>query len=826
MKTIKYLLFAFMAAFVFSGCSDDPTYTPGEGEDPNSYGVYFPSQENAGTVELDPAAETELVFKVVRKNFNDEITVPVEVSGSEAGIFVVSEIKFEEGQEESTFTVTFPTAEVGKTYSCSILITDKKYALNYGTHSTGLDFNVTRVQWNNLEGPNGEKTGKWRDELFTAILGAANIKENGIPNAEKDVVIQERADMPGYYRIKDIYDAAYMKKIAGVNYSDVLPVSTYTIIDARDKDKVWFPVQPAGFAITAYDDGGAFVIVSFCKENYPSIASATLYGKLENGILTFPAKAVMLSLPSKWEATSYYKVNSDIMRLMLPGAKDYDYQVSFTSAPSVDGKVAIAASLGKDVAKVKYAYFEGALSTSVIASKSTDIDAGTVASQEITASGTIEAVMKETGIYTLVGNSYNAAGELQKYGAVTFGYIKQGESKPVVLSVRTELTWEKEAQGHTPENSIKGILYGENIESGYYGLIKTSVIQGMSEAQLTALVKGGNAISADYLAKINGTGWAPFFTKLEKGTSYTLLVWADNGYNGKLFAVEQTTQGEPSPLDVIYTFDDALGGVPKADLFGKTWNYYAVDASGASASREYLGTVTVAENPNDGVDPDDGSAIDYIDIKGLTALGSDKNYTGNDIVKASWSSPGLVYPTASNDLGKYGTYYVTNFFQWEEKPTGLHTIDYALIGIYVREGIIAFVPNDQYVTMGYTFTGMYFGAFKDAGFTDQAGYLTKLKHLLLVDPAFDPNAKAAAAVAKTLGGLKAATNYVELRGPALTKAVWNEQAAKPRVISGNPLEGEVSSQAVTPMKSTYSPVIVRPAGNGTIQKMPLHTYME
>ena len=44
----------------------------------------------------------------------------------------------------------------------------------------------------------------------------SNIKENGVPNAEKEVEIYERADMKGYYRIKDIYDEAYMAKIVGV----------------------------------------------------------------------------------------------------------------------------------------------------------------------------------------------------------------------------------------------------------------------------------------------------------------------------------------------------------------------------------------------------------------------------------------------------------------------------------------------------------------------------------------------------------------------------------------------------------------------------------
>lgn len=826
MKTFKYLLFAFIAAFVGVGCSDDPTYTPGDGEDPNSYGVYFPKQENATDVELDPADPTVLEFTARRKNFKDAITVPVEVTSSEEGLFAVSEIKFEPGQQETTFRISFDGAEIGKTYKCTLLVSDKKYANLYGEYSNGLTFTVTRIEWVLLKGPNGETKGLWRDDFFTSMMGSANIHEGGIPNAEKEVEIYERPDMPGYYRIKDIYDDDYMYKICAARYRDVHPVSTYTIIDARDKDKVWFPVQSAGFQIEGYDDNGMFVIVSMCKENYPTIASATRYGKLENGVITFPPKAILCSLPSIWEETSYYKANTEMTRLMLPGAKVFNYELMFSAQPSADGKVAIAATLGSDIAKVKYAYFEGRLSASVVASKAIDIDAGTVASQEISASGTITAQLEETGIYTLVGVGYNDAGVMQTNSSVTFGYVKAGEDKPVVMSVRTELTWEKEAQGHTPFNSIKGIVFGEEIQSGYYGLIKTSQIQGMSEEKLIALVKGGNPIEEDDIAEINANGWVPFFINLAKGTSYTLLVYADNGYYGKMFAVEQTTQGDPSPLDIIYTFDDAKAGVPKADLFNTTWNYYAVDVAEGKTSREFIGTVTCSENPNDGVDEEDNTPLDFINIKGLSGLLGVQGYTGTDEMTAIWDSPGIVYPEAMCDLGMYSKYYVSNYFLWEEKPTGLHTIRYAMEAVYVADGIVAFVPNPGYVEMNYTFTGIYIGAFESREYGQPAGYLSKYKHLLLVHPDADPNKKTAASVTKTIDELKPTTNYVELRGPALVRTIWNEKAAQNLAASGSVTEAEVSNPAVTPLTSTYSNEIVRPAGDATYRNMPLQKFAE
>ncbi len=137
------------------------------------------------------------------------------------------------------------------------------------------------------------------------------------------------------------------------------------------------------------------------------------------------------------------------------------------------------------------------------------------------------------------------------------------------MSVRTELTWEKESEGHTPKTRSKGILFGEEIASGYIGLFTTASTQGMNESQLIAGVKAsGKALTAEQLEKINDTGYAPFYVGLSKGTSYTLLVYADNGYNGKLFAVEQTTAGKADPLQRKYTIDDLfIPSLIKAQLF-------------------------------------------------------------------------------------------------------------------------------------------------------------------------------------------------------------------------------------------------------------------
>lgn len=825
MKTIKYLLYALIATFVLAGCSDDIKYTPGENEDPNCYGVYFLSQEYAGDNELDPSEPTTLPFTAKRKNYKDAITVPIEVSSSQDGIFTVSEIKFEAGQEETEFTVDFPKAEIGKTYDCSIQVKDKKYALLYGEYSNGLDFSVTRVQWNLVKGPNGETTGTWRDDFFTAMMGA-NIKENGIPNAEKQVEIYERADMPGYYRIKDIYDDAYMRKIVGTKYSNVPSVPTYTIIDAQDPEKVWFPVQATGWEINdvGYDDNGAFVIVSYCQENYPGNSKATMYGTLEDGVLTFPDKAILISLPSVWAEGSYYKGNSEMTRLIFPGAVSRDYSVAFAKSEPADGKVDITATLGDDVATMKYAYFEGSLSESLIAAKSGDIDAGTTPSEEIKASGTITAVMDKTGIYTIVGNTYDTNGNLKKYGAVTFGYVKAGDNKPVVMNVRTELTWEYESQGYTPENSIKGILFGEDIESGYIGLFTTASVQGLTQAQLISGVKAsGKALTAEQLEKINDTGYAPFYTSLSSGTSYTLLVYADNGYYGKLFAVEQKTDGKDDPMQRKYKIDDLYVFSNKAQLF-KTWDLWGInnDGSGKTA-RTKIGQVVFSENTND-----DTSSMDAINVSGLS-LGANSN----DTVVWEWYN-GIVYVLKGQPMGTIpyqgSTLYLKYYILDKTAGMGADSIDGMMVGGVTEDGYLALICSPDWSDK-YNFDTILVKAYTDANYTNSIGNWESYTSPLMV-PASGKTSVAAPSKAVSDKMLTLSreisiepSNYVELRGRERAHALIDELFGKLINRGANPIDGVVSTQAANPVKSSFSEGYFLRTANGlqggAMEKMPL-----
>ena len=117
-KTLKHILWAFLATAVWAGCSDDPTYTKGAEENPDNYGVYFPQQDSPVEVEVDPADEATVTYKVRRAKYLDAITVPVEITTSEEGILEIEPITFGPGEQETEFTVSFSKAEEGVKYTC------------------------------------------------------------------------------------------------------------------------------------------------------------------------------------------------------------------------------------------------------------------------------------------------------------------------------------------------------------------------------------------------------------------------------------------------------------------------------------------------------------------------------------------------------------------------------------------------------------------------------------------------------------------------------------------------------------------------------------
>ena len=789
MKTLKSILYAFIAVFIFAGCDDDGDYLAGAPENPDCYNVYFPAQDNASDVELDPAADTKLSFIVRRLKSDGAITVPVSVKKNQGNVFAISAIEFADGQEETSFDVNFPETEVGTKYACEINIDDTKYASVYGEKSVGMTFSVTRVKWNLLTGGAGETKGKWRDDVISSLFGVTNA------NAEVELEIYERDDRPGYYRMVP-YTQTLISALFGRNVGSC--TEPYTIIDATDPDKVWIPYQTTG--VTLGGDG-EIEIASKINKNIPSVSeAASLYGTLKDGVITFPASSIYVNFTI---SGGWYGANaSGMQRIVLPGAKVYDYTLSLSKPEPKNGVVELGFTFGADVAKVQYAFFEGALSEALAEAKSKEMAEGGLPTQEIAATGTVNAVMNETGMYSVLGNIYNAAGELQGYSYLAFGYVKDGDEKPVLMSVGLNITDKYANKGYTAEDSAEFWANGQEIESGYYGLYETEALAGATEADLITLVTSsqGMKFSAENLEAINkadGT-FALMLGGLNGGTNYTLLVYAYNGYVSKLMTAQATTEGTPHPLKRNYTMDDFLSTQLSKAGMCKTWNYYAgtISNSVASGKRAKVGTVTITDNTTA-----DTAEADYLNISGLSGIG--RLIGGDDTMLIEYYN-GVLYSISDQIIGSYGGEPVS---YWMTTTTlKAYSVDYALIGGQVVDGYLAFVANPNYIASnGLTFDGMRFLTFSDESLGTATGGLVWLYNLMLEDPGKAVPMSAPAATVtrpqleKISSAFSAPDNFVELRGRERMRALIDEYIHSDRDASNvaRPVMTVVKSEAKT-----------------------------
>ena len=225
MKTFKHILPFLLALLVLAGCEDDVNYTQGTAENPDCYGVYFPKKQATRTdLEFEPGTQTEATYTVKRRNTVDPIVVPVVVKSNVEDIFVVEPIAFDAGEDETTFTISFPKAQMGTTYTCDINIEDPRYASIYGADKVNLSISLVLAKWELVtDEKTGETKGRYRDDILGNFASIDNPNAN--PNPEIELEIYERSDKKGYYRMK-----AYTPELMNI-FREVADVQTADMLD-------------------------------------------------------------------------------------------------------------------------------------------------------------------------------------------------------------------------------------------------------------------------------------------------------------------------------------------------------------------------------------------------------------------------------------------------------------------------------------------------------------------------------------------------------------------------------------------------------------------
>lgn len=713
-------------------CTEKEMHAPGELDDENCYGVYFPAQTGVGDLQIEPDDPTTLTFIARRTNPRGTINVPVKIK-SNYPVFTIDEIEFKDGESTAEVVVHFPSAKIATTYECTLVLEGDEYVSKYSSNTTHLSFSVTRVKWNDVVGSNGELYGKWRDGIFPEWFAVT------YPNLERNIVLQERDDMPGYYRTFDVYSASYLGEMFNANMSNICVSQHYTYINATDPAKVWIPTFKTGAIMSP--QYGMMSVGSYVVENSddfdPSIAS--VYGTLKDGVIEFPYG----SLEMKLETMGWYQTNSaGLHRIILPGyrAKEYDMSV----LPGVSdqyGNLPVNVTMGTDITTVKLAVFEGTLAESVVAEKARLIAEGAGEEEigevvSVVRSSSVDYSFDETGMYTVVAAGFDVSGNHRATESASFGYLKAGDdANKVILSSGLICSDKYASEGLTSKNSLEIYISGKNIQRLHAGLYSKDRWVGNEEAVKREITE--SQMNKASLELVNGNGLALKQGYLVPGTEYVLVIKAYNGYREEFFISESKTAGEWDARLAEYDLSDVDMNLIPAGKNGYCGNYHYYAMEGDMYSRAYIGDVTVSPDYPEGYTPS-MSGYEFVIIKGLFPKARHFGLEDDSYSFIYYDNLLYNFEQAFESFYSDGTLYYPSALMYTESGSA-YGGRMGLMGAFVRDGYLAIIDSGMFAEYGESVDGFAVIAYQDPNHTTFAGLIDMVTNMLLVREDLDPD---------------------------------------------------------------------------------------
>ena len=783
---ISLLLVTALAAVSCKKASE--SYTPGEEDLEGCYGVYFPTQAVSEAVTLDPEAEKAYEITVARLNTEGEITVPVEILFDDDHVFSLSPVHFDDGQAETTCTLSFPNASSSVAYSPVLEIQKKEYASIYDEYPAFLRISsLMIVTWEYVMDETGSEMSTVT--FYDAQNGetvTCNIQYYEVDGTRYCHTINEEREYGQYSWGKDggfwgtgadkhlsfywypemsVYDGyqAIELPLNIVTDNYVEEGTSYGEVEACDYYHYYTDLK--GNSLGTYSDFYSKYGGSYQLGYYDGNGGFYLY-------VVYPIN------------TTGYWFGAHWLNGVASGYTRVDYSISAEAGLTENGAVPVTFTVGADVAKVKYVVSEGALGDSEIeklvesiASDSNAVDVDTNGESSVSVS---LSNLGATGTYTLVAVSVDASGNVQESCSTTFNYVASGDSVPVDISGGIFNPEDKYVpQGYTSEQTLEFYVYGSDITEAKVGVFTYANFVADSAACAEALIEQ-DALAASDVAEINGNGYRSIFTGLMPGTEYYLLVYASNGYEDTVInAGSAWTTGDPLPIYAEYSYSDYNTDYvlsSEDDLFG-TYNLYAVDGYGASTLRSYIGKAVLSDSATEDEGPDDNGYYDeYIDATGFSGGAIDDDTILLDCYA------GYLY-IASIAMDGHSNYWFVS-----SSGSGYGSGNtYLIYGIPVLEGYYAFVTPSNYTNYG--FDGIFF-------YSDKACYYD----YLLVDPKVDDNGVAPAALNARINAAKKALSKFTIGGKINTvdqkeiakvvnKAMDEAVAPAGKIVKGFKVEG-------------------------------------
>lgn len=584
MKFWKYILTLAVLTFGAVSCVEEAAYVEGEPDLEGCYGVYFPAQEATGSHTFDPSMDRTISFTVARKDSKGEITVPVEVTASAEGVFSVGELKFADGQSETTLTVDFPTAETGVTYKLSLGVTNPQYASKYIDGDSFIDFSVLIVSWEYFLNPKTGEKAKftfnqgWWGEVHTGYVKYYDV--NGVRTCvtETDPLTYDDGSVGyGFWGTgakegegeitftwyTNVFDTNGKQAVA-LPVTDVFENPSYggAMVKAYDYYSYWTVLNPQA-ALQGVDFP---TFVQKYSGNYP----VSIYDG--NGGFNFYIMYYYMDGIGGW------KIDGFDFELLAEGFTRVDYSLELDEDFTVNGTHPVYFTAGPDVANIKYVASEGELNAVQIEGVVAGIVAGTaenvaeikdfIVDEETGEKSAAAGVsFDKSGQYTVVAVAYDAEGNTQNTASVVINYVAaDDDSFDVAVNVFTEPTPSRYAgEGHTAFNSFSFTIYGgTELTDVKMNIFKTADVEKAGVDAVVASVRSVDSVTEDVLADINTTaGYTTLATGLSDGTSYTVVVWGTNGYQTVTATAEFATEKNPEVFKSLgmgtYTEDYLFG---------------------------------------------------------------------------------------------------------------------------------------------------------------------------------------------------------------------------------------------------------------------------
>lgn len=359
--------------------------------------------------------ESSFNIPVSRVSDADAINVPLNVTLEDGSLFTIPQsVSFAAGQKEASIQVSYDPANIvfDKFETVKISLADAGLTTEWGISEYVFTAGVP-APWVTL----GKATVV--DDYITGFFGVENVAWQ--------VELQENQLYPGYYRLVNPYGAGYPYNEPG----DFDASQDYYLeIHAEDPSKVWIPITTYGM-----DWGyGNFIFGSMAglriAQGKPDAAEG-YYGQLEDGIITFPAGALLIGMSDYNDGGLYACNESGAFKVVFPGVVLADYSAEVAYAGKLydaDDNLYIVAevnALGADVEEVRLAVCAADQTADVVAAIAAD-----ETEDYVSLSGTGTASLPfdtnaASGKYSIVAVTY-AGGEAQEVVSTNFKYTALG----------------------------------------------------------------------------------------------------------------------------------------------------------------------------------------------------------------------------------------------------------------------------------------------------------------------------------------------------------------------------------------------------------------